>query len=185
MVWSIPPLLPQLPHFPELNHEYHTPPLFRVAFPDNLLCDNKLSQWKVPSSWYFGTSKSLYVEALCQDSESHGLEIVVEPDLSDVSLRVMNTSQFPPAYFFGNFVSQTSSICEDSLVSCWHFHIDNLNESTVYVRSTSSPDTNAIFSLKVLLSENGFVQSLSLCPASGRFVHLDGIDNDIVIVDFL
>lgn len=67
------------------------------------------------SSWYSGPSRPLYFGVLCQDLKVHDFEII-KSDLSDVSLRVINTSQFTHDDF-NYLIFLPYNICEGTLVS--------------------------------------------------------------------
>ena len=182
LVWGIPPLSPQAPDFLDKNPT-HIPLLFRVPFPGDLVCKKYLNDWKMISNWYSGSSQPLYFDAFCRDLKLYGFEIVIEPDLSDASLRIMNISQLTLS---DHLIIQPYSICEDNLVSCWHIGVADLKHCKVHVRTNTPSRGPTSTVLNVLLPNTRNVYStLSSCPASGRFVHLDKTNCNLVVADFL
>ena len=147
---------------------------------------SKLIEWKTVSPWYFGSSHPLYFDMLCQGL-LHRFKLIVKPDLSDASLHVINTSELTPHNF--DYVSfQSYRICEDILVSCWmnyHWHPSRY-QCGIYTGLTSDRFSNVIArggpAAKMLL-HLGRGYSLFSCPASGRFVFLDG-RNSVTVLDF-
>ena len=120
---------------------------------------SEVFEWITTSPWYFGSPHPLYFDMLCQDSKFHRFKLIVEPDLSDASLHVINTSQLTlREHDYANF--QSLRICEDTLVSLW----DSSNDCRVYSGLTSAHFTADDFSQWIKGS------NYSLCPASGRFV---------------
>lgn len=190
-MWAIPPLSVQPPDFSDHNPT-HIPPLFKLAFPDDFSREitpyfNLPYYWNRISSWYSGTSQTLYFGFLSRlgilDVKFQDFEIALESDLSDVSLRVLNTCRPPQDnlsdVFFGQY-----GIGEDTLISCWKIH--HSGRCRIHIRSLSGAGIlpgGSIF-LPVLLSATD-IQMPSLCPASGRFVHLDIHNDRIGVVDFL
>ena len=188
MVWAIPPLSPQSLDFSDNNLPSSIPSLFRVTFPDDLIRKTASVGWGVFSSWYSGSSQSIYFEALRDDFKCYVFELVIEPDLSNVFLYVRNSSQL----FRGNcnFLYQKycqNSVCEDTLVSITGHQCT----AHIYIRPKSSPPANVISPggpkalYTVLLSTHGYSKTHSLCPASGKFAYSDIDDHKIIVVDFL
>ena len=124
LIWAIPSLSPQLELHSSLFERHPTcmpPPLFTIPFPDGVSPER--IAWKTVSSWYFGSSHSLYFDMICGDFKLHRFQIMLAPDLSTISLRVINTHEPIPHNF--NYVSyQDYRICEDTLVSC-SFHYED------------------------------------------------------------
>ncbi|KAF8805718.1 hypothetical protein BYT27DRAFT_7142220 [Phlegmacium glaucopus] len=180
LVWAIPPLSLQSPDFFDHNPT-HIPSLFRIPLPDGILHHTDIVVWKTVSSWYFGSSQPLYFDISCPDSKFHRFKIIVKPNLYDTSLHVINTSTVNPHYLDDyDLFLQPYSICEDTLVACW----DNNDHCGVYTGLTSSRFSNVMSYggplAKMLLPATGNIYSL--CPASGKFVHLD-LDNNRILVD--
>ena len=187
LIWAIPPLSPQPPDF--FDHIDHIPthiplPLFTIPFPD-IVPHSELIGWKTISSWYFVSSQPLYFDMLCRNSELHRFQIMLKPDLSTASLRVINSYYVTPDDF--NYVSfESYRICEDTLVSC--FASDGGDRQCgVYTRLTSAPFANVIShggpAAKMLFPDIGHEYRLLSCPASGRFVRLD-TNNSVTVLDF-
>ena len=192
LIWAIPPLLPQPPDFFDDNPT-HIPPLFTIPFPspDGIVLHHKLElfRWKTTSSWYFGSSQPLYFDMLCHDSMLYTFKLIVKPDLSDASLRVINTSG-PTPYNVFDRCFESYRICEDNLVSWWiDCYLDG-NRCLVCTGLLSAAARFAIVSRggpisRMLLTD--FVQytyNLFPCPATGRFVYLDS-SNRLRVLDFL
>ena len=178
LIWAIPLLLPEPPDFSDYN-PIHIPPLFRIAFPEGIV-HHAAVKWQMTSSWYFASSHPLYFDILCQDSKRHRFRIVIEPDLSDASLEILNTSELSPLSF-DNRIYRRHNICEDTLVCCWR---DNANSSHygAYIGLMSPRFAPAVIvSLPATRRDYGH----SACPASGRFVYLERALNGIVVHDFL
>ena len=194
LIWAIPPLSPQPPDFFDHNPT-HIPPLFTIPFPDDISSYPKRIRWNTMSSWYFGSSHPLYFDMLCQDSKLQMFQIMLKPDLSTASLRVINTSELTgyETYDFDDEFFMDYMICDDALVSCWFHDYQDLPLDEyrwgVYTRLTSARLVNAIShgrpAAKILLPEIGHENRLYFCPASGRFVFLirDG-SNSVVVYDF-
>ena len=189
MIFAIPPLSPQLPDFFDYRPTY-TPPLFRTTFPDNLVRQTGFINWEPMPSWYSGSSQRLYLDALLEGLKLYGVEIVIKPDLSDVSLHVTHTCRLIPYdYEYDSTSFRTYGICEDNLVSRWD--IVDPNQCRIQIRPISSHPANILSAggpivLNVSLPGTLYPQNPASCPAFGRFVHLDRNDSHrIVIVDFL
>ena len=120
LIWAIPPLLPQPLDFLD-NNPVHIRPIFTIPFPDGIILHSKLISWKTISSWYFGSSQTLYFDALCRDRKLHRFQIMLKPDLSTASLQVINASEVTPYDFYDNSF-QSNRICDDTLVSCSFSH---------------------------------------------------------------
>ena len=108
--------------------------------------------------------------------------MIIEPDLSDASLYLINSSELNLLNFY--YVSfQSYRICEDTLVSCW-IDIDDQHRCGVYTGLTSARFASIISddgpAARMLLPDIG---DKYRCPASGRFVRLDG-DNSVSVLDF-
>ena len=192
LIWAIPPLSPQPPDFFDHNPTHMPPPLFTIPFPDISRHPIRIS-WKTISSWYLGSSHLLYFDMLCQDSKLHRFQILLQPDLSAASLRVINISEQTPHDF--NYVFfEDYRICEDTLVSCWTYPDSEQGEEDEYHPGcgvyTSPPFANGIShggpAAKIMLLpdvEFEFKSVLFLCPASGRVVRLDNNDS-VAVLDF-
>ncbi|KAF8812954.1 hypothetical protein BYT27DRAFT_7239602 [Phlegmacium glaucopus] len=188
LVWAIPPLSPQPLDFSDYNPT-HIPPLVRIPFPDGIFGHTELFAWKRTSYWYLGSSQPLYFDLFFTlDSGKadmgavHRFKIIVEPDLYDTSLHFIYTSEVVPnkMVFFLPY-----RICEDTLVTYWYTWCNNMSSGCVYTGLTSSRVANGILhgspAVKMLLPWTG--NANSLCPASGKFVHLNSDRSRIVIVD--
>ena len=184
LIWAIPPLSPQPL---DLSSHYATnmAPLFTIPFPDSIGLVSEHTRWKTISSWYSGSSQPLYFDALCQ-GRLHRFQIVLKPDLSTASLRVINTSEPTPH----NVIFDDYRICEDALVSCWRendYHPQN-RSCGVYTGLTSARFADVISrggpASKMVLPNIGRNYVLHLCPASGRFVLVDS-GKRVAILDCL
>ena len=184
LIWAIPPLLPQQLDF--LDHNpVHIRPIFTIPFPDGIILHSKLISWKTISSWYFGSSQTLYFEsifdALCRDRKLHRFQIMLKPDLSAASLQVINASEVTPYDFYRKFF-QSYRICEDTLVSCLFSH----HKCGVYTGLTSARFSNIISrghpAVKMTLPDIGHEYRHDACPASGGFV-LVVKNNTLVVLD--
>ena len=174
--------MPGPPDFSDY-HPIHIPPLFRIAFPEleSIARHRDVAiEWRTTSSWYFVSSHSVYFDILCWNSKCHRFRIIIEPDLSGASLEIVNTSDLSPLSFH-NRVYQRDDIGEDTLFCYWG---DNNNPSHygAYIGLMSPHFAPAA---TVSLSAARFTRcnyTHWLCPASGRFVHLDITVNGIGIV---
>ena len=187
LIWGIPPLSP---HPPDLLNNNPTPisPLLKTSLPNDITRNSKYILWEGILDWYAGSSQSIHlgVSDRFLDLTIHNVEIVIKPDLSDISLYVINTCQLAPN-FHGIMLPQYH-ILED------HIHVSEINvfdsyEKEIYIRSTSSrpPDIISPESPIVLkLSIPDIPATPASCPTSGRFVYLPR-DNyrTIVVADYL
>jgi hypothetical protein len=144
------------------------------------------------SSWYYRSWESVYFDLLYHSDSSPSwhntgqlldflydrsklqrFKIIVKPDLSDVSLKVINIPEVVSAGFMKsldpNRICRGYRICEDALVYFWK----NRTTWGAYTGLTSAPFTT------VVTRWNGSTDSL--CPASGRFIYCT--DNRLVVVD--
>ena len=183
LIWAIPPLLPHPPDIFDHNPTHMPPPLFTIPFPEISHRPARII-WKAINCWYFGPSQPIYFDMLCQDSKLHRFEIMLKPDLSTASLRVINTYEHTLHDFFYVYF-QNYMICEDTLVTCW---VDDSDNWGVYTGSTSARFANVTDghpAAKVLLPNNfGLINLLRCCPASGRLVVIDNA-NCVSVVDLL
>ena len=149
------------------------------------------SEWKMVSPWYFGSSHHLYFDMSSKDvsNDPHRFKIELKPDLSTASLHAIYNPGLTPcddhdAFFEGYMV------CEDTLVSFWHYDSDEpqSHHCEVYTESTSACLDNAIShsgpAVKMLLPDIGGGSECILhpCPASGRFVRQDS-NNSVTVFD--
>ena len=159
----MPPLSPQpsdLGHFLN-NNSTHIPPLLKIPYPDGVVRHTPIFTWIIVSSWYFGSWGSVYFDIFYEDSILQRFKIVIKPDLSDVSLHFINTSEIPKDFMKSleaAGVCDAYMICEDALVYIWNDHMG----WRAYTGLTSAPFTN------VVTRWNGHTDSI--CPTSGRFV---------------
>ena len=118
---------------------------------------------------------------LCQNSKLHRFQIIVKPDLSDASLHVINTSELTP-HDFEDVFFQSYRICEDILVSCWTTY--DPPQCGAYTGLTSARFAHGISygGPAAKMPIFGYEYPISLCPASGRFVHLDS--GGLAVLDF-
>ena len=166
-VWGIPPLSPHPPDFLNDNPT-HISPILKTSLPDNIARKSKSIRWEVILDWYAGSSQSIHLGVSTEESNIHNVEIVIKPDLSDISLYVINTCQLD----FHTILCPQYHIFEDHNVSEMHVWS---HASRIYIRSMSSPP-NIISpeSPKFLtvslhgLNPSGISTS---CPASGRCVY--------------
>lgn len=170
-VWGNPPLSP---HPPKSFNDTpaNIPSLFTVTLPDELVHKDDLFEWGTISYWYSASSQPLYINVLRQDADIHAFdlhtfEIVIKPNLSDVFLRVVNTSQ---AHDFD--LLPEYRICDDTLVYCWHS--DRPDRFRVDIPSLSSHP---------VLIPTSETSHISMDPASGRLVQLEA--DKIIVLDFL
>ena len=134
--------------------------------------------------WYAGSLQSIHLGVSTNVSNIHDVEIVIKPDLSDISLHVINTWQVAPG--FQPLLRVQYHIFED------HTHVSqayvmNDRKGKMHIWSTSSRPPN------VISPESPIILTLSLprvyaitssCPASGRFVYVN-FSHKIVVLDFL
>jgi hypothetical protein len=191
LIWAIPPLSPQPPDFSDHNPTHMPPPLFTIPFSDIPHHPARI-RWNTISSWYFGSSRPLYFDMLCQNSKLHRFKITLKPDLSTASLHVVNTSELTP-YDFDYVSFEDYRICEDTLVSCWTHHDYRYRwikyQWGVYTGTTSARLANvtsnggpaAKMLLPHSLCKHPRVIGIYLCPASCRFVILDS--SSVVVSD--
>ncbi|KAF8812587.1 hypothetical protein BYT27DRAFT_6409459 [Phlegmacium glaucopus] len=183
----MPPLSPQSqpPDFFD-DHPTHISSLFIIPFPNGILHYTEIAGWKTPLDWYLGSSQPLYFDILYPDSKVHGFKIIVKPDLYDTSLHAINISADDHHYIGDNNVFlQPYNICGDTLVACWNSGSPR-QQCGVYTGLTSSRFSNVTShggpAAKMLLPATGHM--FSLCPASGKFVHLNHDSSRILVDDF-
>ena len=176
---AIPPLSPHADSsFSSYNPTHLPPPLFTVRFPDGIV--PRLIGFNKFSSWYCGSSGPLYFDMICQDSKLHTCQIMLQPDLSSVSLHVINT--YPLVSHWG--ILQKYRICEDTLVSSWIYEDRRFRRKRYQCGVYTSPhSTNGGPPVKMLLPDIGCEYVIFLCPTSGRIVRLDSSDN-VAVLDF-
>ncbi|KAF8801209.1 hypothetical protein BYT27DRAFT_7198532 [Phlegmacium glaucopus] len=185
-IWAIPPLA-QPANFDHENLA-RLPPLIRLNFPDGVALHPEPPEWRTLSSWYFGSSQPLYFDMVhAWHLRLQRFKLIIKPDLSDATLHLINTLQLTDHTSEWAVAPSTSNICEDILVSFW----DTFDRCGIYTGSILSHPTNTIpcgdpFVVSMVLPVDGRGHNHSLCPASGRFVHLDWGDiARIVVFDFL
>lgn len=94
LICSIPPLLPHPPDFSDHNPTRITP-FFTIPFkfPNDIVLRSELMRWKTFSSWYL-ESTPFYFNIFCQNFYMYSrFHIMLKPDLSSISLRVVKTSE--------------------------------------------------------------------------------------------
>ena len=193
LIVAIPPLSHQPPDFFGDNPILPTlmpPPLFKIKFPGGSI--PMFSDWEclMVSSWYLGSPHHLYFDTILNDvpNEPCRFKIELKPDLSTASLHAIYNPEITPfdvdAFFEGY------KICEDTLVSFWHYEDEEgARHCEICTESTSARFDNAIshsgLAVKMLLPNIGCSSDYILqpCPASGRFVHLDS-NNSLAVLDF-
>ncbi|KAF8801207.1 hypothetical protein BYT27DRAFT_7198526 [Phlegmacium glaucopus] len=185
-IWAIPPLAQ--PANLDCENLAQLPPLIRLKFPDGVALHPEPPEWRILSSWYFGSSQPLYFDMVhARHLQLQRFKLIIKPDLSDATLHLINTLQLTAHDSEGAVTPSVSNICEDILVSFW----DTLDRCGIYTGSILSHPTNTIpcgdpFVVSMVLPVDGCGHSHSLCPVSGRFVYLDWGDIDrIVVFDFL
>ncbi|KAF8802299.1 hypothetical protein BYT27DRAFT_7197407 [Phlegmacium glaucopus] len=189
LIWAIPPL--SQPADFDRDNIPRLQPLIRLKFPDGLARHPEPPIWRRMSRWYSGSSQPLYFDMVHERHlELQRFKIIIKPDLSDATLHFIDTLQLTPRDSERLATPSTSNICEDTMVSFW----DTSDDCGIYTGSILSHPTNTVshrdpYAVSILLPVDGRGHSHSLCPASGRFVHLDYDDHDdistIVVVDFL
>ena len=186
LIWAIPTLSPQLDSsFFDDNPTHDHPPLFTIPFPYGIV--SKCIECTTISSWYFGFSQPLYFEMIYQDSKHRWFQIMLKPDLSSASLRVINTFGPTPHFKYATF--QDFRICDDTIVSCWIYEDRRQKqyECVVYTGFTSGRFANVIShggpAAKMLLPKIRREYRIFPCPTSGRFVRLDS-SNSVAVLDF-
>jgi hypothetical protein len=124
---------------------------------------------------------------VCEEFNLHRFQITVEPDLSSGSLHIIDTSELTAnEYLCLSF--EDHRICEDTVVSCWVYDDYRQGEYKcgVYTGLTSPDSAHGIshggHAGKMLLPDIGRRYFLYVCPASGRFVRLDG-SNSVAVLD--
>ena len=130
LIWGIPPLSPHPPDFLN-NNPTHISPLLKTSLPDHITRNSERFRWETILNWYVGSSQSIHLGVSPEDSIIHNLEIVIKPDLSDISLHVINTSSLAPN--FRTILYPQYHILED------HTHVSQTTHEGIYIRSTSSP----------------------------------------------
>ena len=178
LIWSIPPLSPHTDSsFFAYNPNQLPPPLLTIALPDGIVPECFILKSVI--SWYCGSSNPLYFDMICQDSKLHCCQIMLKPDLSSASLRVINTYPHvsPWAYL------RDYRICEDALVfySTHGGRRQNRYQCCVYM--TSNGTSHGGPPTPMLLPDIGRRYVLFLCPASGRFLHLDN-SGRVTVLEF-
>ena len=110
---------------------------------------------------------------------------MLKPDLSTTSLHIV-TSELTP-HNFNDVIFEDYRICEDTLVFCWFYSPWDQLRGGVYTGLTSARLANFIShggpAAKMLLPDVGCEYDLYCCPASGRFVCMDGSDR-VAVLDF-
>ena len=187
LICAIPPLLPQPPDFFDHNPATRITPLFTIPFPDGTVLPSEFMRWKTFSSWYFGTT-SLYFDMFCRNAKLYRFQIMLKPDLSTTSLRVINTPELCPRDFHFLFF-QDYKFCEDTLVSCWFYDDhDHPGQYQCGVYTGLKFTRFAVIShggpvAKRLSPNLGHEYHLVPCPASGRFVLMDIGCHSVVVFD--
>jgi hypothetical protein len=182
LVWGIPPLSPHPPDF--LNDNPPISPPLKTSLPDDITCNSNRLWWERILDWYAGSSQSIHL-GVSIENWNHNVKIVIKPDLSDISLYVINTCQLTPDFY--TILDPPYHIFED------HTHVSEVDvtKNRIYIRSTLSPPPNIIspespIFLKLSLPERRSHEISTSCPASGRIVYFPRDDyNEIVVVDFL
>ena len=153
--------------------------------PDDITRNSEHFRWETILNWYVGSSPSIHTGVLAKDLDLniHNVKIVIKPDLSDISLHVINTCQLTPG--LRSILIPQYHILED------HTHVSEVhvsevgvtnNDNEIYIRSTPE---SPIF-LRLSLPGLGALNMSTSCPASGRVVHFAPNNlHQIVVVDFL
>jgi hypothetical protein len=186
----MPPLSPQpsdLLHFLN-NNSTHIPPLLKIPFPDGIVRQTFIRRWMTVFSWYFGSWESVYFDIIYTDSIRQRFKIIIKPDLSDVSLHVINMPEIISNDLMKSLVDGYKfydgyMICDDALVYVWN----NRETWGAYTGLTSAPFTNVV--TRWPGNASGHIDSLF--PNSGRFVYCtddrdrDGnfVNSEITVVD--
>jgi hypothetical protein len=189
LIWAIPPLSPQPPDFFDHNPKHMPPPLFAIPFPDISLHSTRIG-WNSISAWYFGSSQPLYFDMVFQDSKLNRFQITLKPDLSTASLHVISTTDFIPHDSDFSVLQDHYRICEDTLVSCWISENGRRIQYQCGVYMARGLTSTRLANLDLhsdpaanMLLADITDSDLFWCPASGRFVLLEGI-NCIAVLDF-
>lgn len=188
LVWVIPQLSSQPPDFYDPNPT-HVPPSFTISLPDDLIHKMEISQWLILPDWYSVSSHSICFGLLSNDLKLYDLQLIIKPDLSDISLHVIDTCVIDTRQLIAEgYTPYPRNICEDTHLSCEL--LERRNRCTLYIRSTSSchpniipPECPIVLQLSLPDTSLFYVES---CAASGRFVHSSMCDpRRIVVADFL
>ena len=184
LVWGIPPLSPHPQDFLNDNPT-HISPLLKTSLPDDIARKHKNIRWEMVLDWYAGPSQSIHLGVSTRLSNIHNVEIVIKPDLSDISLYVTNTFRLAPDFW--TILRRPYHIFEDHTHVSEPYIMDRC-EGRIHMLSTSSRPPN-------MLPESPIILKLSLpgvyrpssCPASGRFVYSVEKNNrhEIIVADFL
>ncbi|KAF8801990.1 hypothetical protein BYT27DRAFT_7173545 [Phlegmacium glaucopus] len=194
LVWAIPPLSPEPLDFSDYDPA-HIPPLVEIPFPDGTSPHTEF--FAQTSHWYLGSSQPLYFDVFCKlldsgkvdtDRTVHRFKIIVEPDLHDTSLHLIYTSEVIPNEMAN---SLPYMICEDTLVAYWYNPVCTYNMPSTWVCVTGLTSTSGVANgilhdspaVEMLLPQHGY--AYSLCPASGKLVHLNSDTDRIFVMDFL
>ena len=185
LVWGIPPLSPHPPDFLHQNPT-HISPLLKTSLPDDIIRNSECIVWETILDWYAGSSQSIHLGVSAEDWDlNHDVKIVIKPDLSDISLHVINTCQLVPD--FCTILRPQYHIFEDHTHVSQPYIIDK-DEGRIHMRSTSSRLPNILPERPIILklSLPGLRVLPSSCSASGRFVYFPWDHcHEIVVVDFL
>lgn len=100
LIWAIPRLLPQSPHFhnptiPWNPSPTYIPPLFtlHIPFPDDI--DRRLVEWKTMSPWYSDSSNPLRFHMISEGYIVHKFQITLGLDLSSATVQFVNALKPP------------------------------------------------------------------------------------------
>ena len=106
--------------------------------PDDITRNSGHIRWETILDWYAayaGCSQMIHLSVSIDDLNIHNVEIVIKPDLSDISLHVINTCQLAPD--FRSVLEPQYHILEDHTL-VFEVYVED-DESRIYIRSMSSP----------------------------------------------
>jgi hypothetical protein len=164
----------------------HISPLLKTSLPDDITRKHKHIRWEMILDWYAGPSQLIHLGVSTKVLNIHNVEIVIKPDLSDISLYVVNTFRLAPD--FHTILWPQYHIFEDHTHVSQPYIIDD-DEGRIHMRSISCRPPNILPESPIILklSLPGLQVLPSSCSASGRFVYFPEWNNyhEIVVVDFL
>ena len=106
-------------------------PVLKASLPDDITRNSDRIRWETILDWYAayaGSSQlihlSVSIDGSIEDLNIHNVEIVIKPDLSDISLHVITTCQLAP--HFRSVLEPQYHILEDhTLVS--EVYVDSID----------------------------------------------------------
>ena len=186
LIWGVPPLSPHHPPDFHNDNPTHISPLLKTSLPDDITRNSKRIRWEMILDWYADSLQSIHLGVSTEVLNMHHVEIVIKPDLSDISLHVIHTWQLAPG--FHTILWPQYHIFED-YTHVSQAYVMNDRKGKMHIWSTSSRPPNVISPespITLTLSLPGALLIPSPSSASGRFVYVPrNPSHDIVVVDFL